>query len=80
MILYGTSACHLCELAEQLLSEMLADGRIREAIELIDIADSEQLVERFGVRIPVLTSDAGDKELEWPFDQRQVMQWQADHG
>jgi hypothetical protein len=75
MILYGTSACHLCEVAEQLLAEMLADKRLTGAIELIDIADSDTLVDQFGVRIPVLVD--GDKALDWPFTVDDVLALQA---
>lgn len=75
MILYGTSACHLCEVAEQMLAEMLADKRLTVAIELIDIADSDVLVDQFGVRIPVLAD--GDKTLDWPFTSADVLAFQG---
>ncbi len=61
LVLYGTSACHLCELAEDLLRESGRD------FELVDIAGSDALFERYGVTIPVLRRDDG-QELNWPFD------------
>jgi hypothetical protein len=66
-ILYGTSACHLCEVAEQMLT---ADGGIggQNQLEKVDISDSDALFERYGVRIPVLCHPDG-RELGWPFDQ-----------
>lgn len=37
----------------------------------VDIACDEQLVERYGLRIPVLRSTAGD-ELDWPFNEKEL--------
>ena len=34
-------------------------------IELVEIADSEELMDRYGITIPVIR--AGDRELGWPF-------------
>ena len=65
VILYGTSACHLCEVAQELLRATLNPEFFD--IQLVDIADSDELVERYGVRIPVLQRQDGG-ELGWPFD------------
>lgn len=63
--LYGTAACHLCELAEALLqAECRANARI--TFKKVDISVSEDLFQRYGVRIPVLQDPAG-RELGWPF-------------
>lgn len=59
--LYGTSACHLCEIAEGMLEVAGVD------FSKVDIADSDALFERYGLTIPVLQRDDGD-ELNWPFD------------
>ncbi len=64
--LYGTSACHLCEVAQDLLRATLNPEFFE--INLVDIADSDSLIERYGVRIPVLRRDADGSELGWPFD------------
>jgi len=63
--LYGTSACHLCELAQEMLE---ARCRLQPGIafEKVDISASDALFERYGVRIPVLR-DPGGRELGWPF-------------
>ena len=62
LTLYGTSACHLCELAAALL---VATGcRFEE----VDISDSDALFERYGLTIPVLRREDGE-ELNWPFDE-----------
>jgi len=62
LILYSTSACHLCELAEDLLQ--------REGVSFasVDISESDELFERYGITIPVLRREDG-QELNWPFDQ-----------
>ena len=64
--LYGTSACHLCELAEALLQALRKQG---EGVDYdkVDIADSDTLFERYGLLIPVLQDSRG-RELRWPFD------------
>lgn len=73
-ILYGTSACHLCEVAEALLAQVLAGFGAAEQpqIELIDVADSDALIERYGTRIPVLRRVGDGVELDWPFDALQA--------
>lgn len=72
-ILYGTSACHLCEIAEQMLeAASAADSRIEFA--KIDISDSDSLFERYGVKIPVLRHEDG-RELDWPFDELQLREF-----
>jgi hypothetical protein len=71
-ILYGTLGCHLCEIAEALLQEVLAQ-RGDWQIECIDIADSEVLLERYGERIPVLRRQCDGAELGWPFDQAALL-------
>lgn len=63
--LFGTSACHLCELAEALLTQVGA------TFEHIDISDSDELFERYGTTIPVLRREDG-AELNWPFDQEML--------
>jgi hypothetical protein len=66
-ILFGTLGCHLCELAEAQLSEALTRLSEPVDIECVDIADSDELIERYGVRIPVLQRTGDAVELDWPF-------------
>lgn len=68
LILYTTSGCHLCEHAEAILE---AGGHRFEAK---DIADDLELMERYGVRIPVVRDSSG-RELGWPFDGTQLQQF-----
>lgn len=67
LILLGTSGCHLCEQAEQI---MTACDHVE--IELIDIAEQEQWQEKYAIRIPVLYHSKTGNELGWPFDSQQV--------
>jgi hypothetical protein len=64
--LFGTSGCHLCDLAEALLVSCLDFSQVDVA--LIDIADDDELVELYGVKIPVLRCSESQKLLYWPFD------------
>lgn len=73
--LYGTSGCHLCEVAEQLLAHCIDFQRFE--VELIDIAESDEMIERFGVRIPVLEDACSGRTLDWPFDAAQVAGFMA---
>lgn len=68
--LYSTLGCHLCEMAEEIVSPLLVHHSLY--LEKIDIADSDELIERYGVRIPVLKSPHHMVELGWPFDATQV--------
>lgn len=61
LILLGTSACHLCEQAEELLQQLDI------AYQKIDIAEQEQWQERYAIKIPVLLNHREQKELCWPF-------------
>lgn len=71
LILYTTAGCHLCEQAAELVDEVLpADGSW--TLQPQDIAESEPLVEAYGLRIPVLRRPDTGEELGWPFDERDV--------
>ena len=79
LTLFGTSACHLCELAEALLQAqpgMGSDFSYRK----VDISDSDALFERYGVRIPVLRDERGGGELGWPFDRESLQAFLDDPG
>jgi hypothetical protein len=64
LILYGTSACHLCEVAEALILQRPKADTLAYA--KCDISESDELFARYGVRIPVLQRADG-VELDWPF-------------
>lgn len=68
VFLYTTAGCHLCEQAEALLRELL--GASFGELTRVDVSDSDELVARYGLRIPVLAGTAADGaglELDWPF-------------
>jgi glutaredoxin len=70
--LYSTLDCHLCEQALALLEPLLA---AEWELEYVDISDSEALIDRYGLRIPVvLRADTG-AELGWPFDTSSLLQF-----
>jgi glutaredoxin len=64
--LYGTACCHLCEEAQAILHELGIQA------EYVDIADDDELLERYGIRIPVLKRADTGAELGWPFDAEKV--------
>lgn len=65
--LYGTSACHLCELAQQQLElQQQVGGEFDFEFDAVDISESDDLFERYGLLIPVLQHPDG-RELNWPF-------------
>ena len=64
LILYSTQHCHLCE---QALDLLLSQPGLRGVqLDVIDVASTDALMERYGPRIPVLR--LGDRELDAPFD------------
>jgi hypothetical protein len=65
--LFTTLGCHLCEQAEALLEGVMNDT---QQLHLEEISGSEELMEKYGIRIPVLgayTSGGEWQELGWPF-------------
>jgi hypothetical protein len=89
--LFGTSACHLCDIAEQMLqlqqrlhpslhqslhpSLQLQAGTAFD-FDKVDISESDTLFERYGVLIPVLQHPDG-RELNWPFSREQLERFLA---
>lgn len=63
LVLYSTLGCHLCDLAVEVIAH--CSEAKEKNVYSIDIADDDDLVSRYGVRIPVIAY-AG-KELGWPF-------------
>ena len=62
--LLGTSGCHLCDVAEQLLSQFQAVQPI--SYQYVDIADfDEALMMEFATTIPVILTPS--KRLNYPF-------------
>ncbi|MEK9919546.1 MAG: glutaredoxin family protein [Luminiphilus sp.] len=66
LTLYTTPGCHLCEHAEAILEAAQC------TFAAVDIAEDLALLERYGVRIPVVR-DVRGRELGWPFDTPQLI-------
>ena len=74
LILYSTDHCSLCDEALELLLSMpeLAGQSVR----VVDVATDDQLLDRFGERLPVLEVRAlvvAARLLDWPFDSQTVV-------
>jgi glutaredoxin-related protein len=67
--LYGTEFCHLCEEAKAIISAMGIET------DYIDIAEDDELSEKYGMRIPVLQRMDTGAELGWPFDAACVLRF-----
>jgi hypothetical protein len=65
--LYGTSSCHLCEEAGALLQNL----KLRWSE--VDIAEDEDLMQQYGLKIPVLYRADNQTELCWPFSSSDVL-------
>lgn len=66
LLLYGTVGCTLCETAREIA--LAEAGRAGFEIEDVDIADDDDLLDRYGTRIPVVRRTDRSVELVWPFD------------
>jgi hypothetical protein len=74
LILFGTSACHLCEMSQEIIAEVLQHD-LQIQLELIDIAEQVQWQPQYAIRIPVLFHPQSQQELGWPFDKAAVVQF-----
>ena len=71
LILYSTSACHLCDQALEVIDTVLDLQYFDKKI--IDIAESDALIEEYGTRIPVLKFARTNEELGWPFGAEELV-------
>jgi thioredoxin-like negative regulator of GroEL len=67
LTLFGTAGCHLCEEAEALLDEVLHQQGKSIDLVSVDIADHDEWMARYGIRIPFLLHANSGRELDWPF-------------
>ena len=70
LILYSTLGCHLCEEAKALLMPLLV--RSRWQLQEVDIAEDDDLLANYGIRIPVLSIPSVG-ELDWPFTTEDII-------
>lgn len=71
--LYTTLGCHLCEQAEEVLALVMPHVQVQ--IELVDIVENDDWLQRYAVRIPVLQRLDTKAELGWPFDAQQAYEF-----
>ncbi|MCP3673949.1 MAG: glutaredoxin family protein [Gammaproteobacteria bacterium] len=70
---YTTIGCHLCEDAHLLIDQLVKQGSV--SVQMIDIADSDELIDSYGIRIPVIQRTDTEKELGWPFDESELAEF-----
>ena len=68
---FTTHGCHLCEQANNLLDEL--HDRYSFEMEIVDISSEENLVEKYGLIIPVVLNVENNELLCWPFDKDGVV-------
>lgn len=69
--LLGTEACHLCDDAQALIHAELQALGVSYVLSLEDISENDGMIERYGLRIPVLQH--GKTELDWPFSREDLL-------
>lgn len=82
ILLLSTQACHLCELAQQVLQQVFSQSKMQAlsqqyAFEIYvqDIIDHPQWLSLYAEKIPVLLDEQSGLTLEWPFDLPQATRW-----
>ena len=70
LILYSTDHCALCEEALDLLFSMPELRGL--ALRVVDVAEDDSLLRRYGERIPVLR--LSDQEVDAPINRAKVLQ------
>jgi hypothetical protein len=78
--LYSSEGCHLCEQAIELIEHVIPDHQI-SIVDIIDgniegdnVGSEQNLVELYGVHIPVLERLSDNTKLFWPFEQSQLVE------
>lgn len=73
--LYSSEGCHLCEQALALISNVIPDHQMK-VVDIIDnqLEGEQNLVQLYGVHIPVLERLSDSTKLFWPFEQSQVVE------
>ncbi len=70
LVFYTTAGCHLCEYAAEMLEYLQRESGL--VVQEVDISSAEELVERYGIRIPVVKNPVSEEELGWPFSMEQL--------
>ncbi|WOG25368.1 glutaredoxin family protein [Endozoicomonas sp. 8E] len=77
---YTTSGCHLCDHVEEFLIILGQHPQLHSQFcwSAVEISVSDDLIEQYGVRIPVIATEEGD-EIGWPFEMEQLGEWIYNH-
>lgn len=82
ILLLSTEACHLCELAQNVLQQVFSQPEMQLRIQqhsldvyVQDIIDQPQWLQLYAEKIPVLLDESSKLTLEWPFEAFQVSDW-----
>ncbi len=76
LLLYSTAGCHLCDVAEQVIAQSVAQSPSTEVeiyLSVIDIAEDDQLMAQYAEHIPVLRKMHSEVVLCWPFSGDDVL-------
>jgi hypothetical protein len=76
LVFYTTDGCHLCEDGEKIFKVVL-NPEVYD-VQYVDIAESNALIEQYGLTIPVLKRLDTAAELNWPFSMGTVMKFLSD--
>jgi len=69
-VLYSTDCCHLCDLAMAIIEPIATELNV--IVEVMDIAQSDELFDRYSLTIPVLSDVEANIYLNWPFEYADV--------
>lgn len=69
LILYTRAGCHLCELVMQMMVEAGLAWRP------VDIDEDSELLEQYGLQVPVVQHTVNGEELFYPFNAEQLLKF-----
>ena len=81
IIFYTTFTCSLCEQVEQMFSQYFLKNSLANTtenkfeLEVFDIIDDEDILQKYRTKIPVLKNENSNSELCWPFDFSTFEKW-----
>lgn len=75
LIMYSSEGCHLCEIALDMINMFTDNSKFQ--IKETEISDSYELMEKYGIRIPVVKVEDSEEELGWPFTPQQLLAFLA---
>ncbi|MDC0598790.1 glutaredoxin family protein [Gammaproteobacteria bacterium] len=77
LFLYTTTACHLCETAKEIITPFLEQKHLELCC--VEITESDELINKYGVRIPVVSIEENKtgllQEIEWPFNAQEFQRF-----